>query len=288
MEKPMIQQRYKEQLIRRQETGEGIIDGQGYAKYFPRDNGVTRPSIIRFIRCKNVKIENITLKNSAAWVQHYVECEDLLIRGITVNSYSNKNNDGINIDGCQRVIITQCNINSEDDSIVLKSFTTTICKDIVISDCIISGLKSAIKTGTESLGGFENISISNCTIFGTRGISLLTVDGGILNNITISNISMRDSYGVIVMRLGDRMKGYSVPEKERPSTPGSLKNIMISNIQAIRVTESNEFICGIPDYPIEGVTMDNIRISYLGGGKKKDSGREIPEISDAYPKAKMQ
>jgi len=86
--------------------GEGIIDGQGYAKYFPRDNGVTRPSIIRFIRCKNVKIENITLKNSAAWVQHYVECEDLLIRGITVNSYSNKNNDGINIDGCQRVIIT--------------------------------------------------------------------------------------------------------------------------------------------------------------------------------------
>ena len=62
---------------------------------------------------------------------------------------------------------------------------------------------------------------------------------------------------------------------------------MLYNIQAIRVTESNEFICGNPDYPIEGVTMDNIRISYLGGGKKKDSDREIPEISDAYPKAKM-
>jgi len=111
----------------------------------------------------------------------------------------------------------------------------------VISDCIISGLKSAIKTGTESLGGFENISISNCTIFGTRGISLLTVDGGILNNITISNISMRDSYGVIVMRLGDRMKGYSVPEKERPSTPGSLKNILLSDtykIKASRMIES--------------------------------------------------
>ena len=195
-------------------TGEGTIDGQGYEKFYPKKKGVYRPTLIRFIRCKSVKVENVTLLNSAAWVQHYVECEDLFIEGITVRSYANSNNDGLDVEGCTRVFIRKCNIDSEDDSIVLKALSNKPCKDVVISDCIISGLKSAIKTGTESLGGFENISISNCTIYGTRGISLLSVDGGNLNGITISNISMRDSYAVIVMRLGKRMRKYSISENE--------------------------------------------------------------------------
>ena len=267
--------------------GNGIIDGQGYTEYFPKQKGLSRPSIIRFIRCNNVRIQDITLTNSAAWVQHYVECEDLMIQGITVTSFSNNNNDGLDIDGCQRVIIRGCSINSEDDSIVLKSLSNKGCRDIVISDCMVSGLKSAIKTGTESLGGFENITITNCTFYGTRGISLLSVDGGNLNNITISNISMRDSYAVIVMRHGERMRDYGIEKDQRPSEPGIFKNIMISNIQAIRVTESNDFICGIKGYPIENVTLNNIRIQYAGGGKVSDTNRAIPELDDDYPKAKM-
>lgn len=267
--------------------GSGVIDGQGFPEFYPIKEGLARPAIIRFIRCQNVKIEDITLINSAAWVQHYIECDDLTIRGITVNSYSNKNNDGLDIEGCQRVLITGCNISSEDDSIVLKTFSRKPCRDIVISDCIVSGLKSAIKTGTESAGGFQNISISNCVFYGTRGISLLSVDGGDVDNITISNISMRDSYAVIVMRLGNRMRQYHLTEEERPKSPGAFKNIMIHNIQATGVTESNDFICGIPGHPIEDVTLSNIRIAYQGGGKIADSEREIPELTDEYPKAKM-
>ena len=268
-------------------TGEGIIDGQGYEKYYPKKEGISRPSLIRLIGCRFVNIENITLLNSAAWVQHYIDCEDLRIKGITVRSYSNKNNDGLDIDGCERVWITGCNIDSEDDAIVLKSLGTRPCRDVVISDCIISGLKSAIKTGTESLGGFENITVSNCTIYGTRGISLLNVDGGSLNNITISNISMRDSYAVIVMRLGDRMRGYAVPEEKRPKKPGIFRNISIQNIQATGVTESNDFIAGIPGHRITDVLLKDIRIEYAGGGSREDAEREIPELSSEYPKAKM-
>ncbi|HDP99324.1 MAG TPA: glycoside hydrolase family 28 protein [bacterium] len=267
--------------------GDGIINGQGFPEFYPIKEGLARPAIIRFIRCQNVKIEDIMLINSAAWVQHYVECDDLTIRGITVHSYSNKNNDGLDIEGCQRVLITGCNISSEDDSIVLKAFSRRSCRDVVISDCIISGLKSAIKTGTESAGGFENISISNCVFYGTRGISLLSVDGGDVNNITISNISMRDSYAVIVMRLGARMRPFSLSEEERPQKAGTFKNIMIHNIQATGVTESNDFICGIPGHFIENVTLSNIRITYKGGGNKVDSERAIPELVDEYPKAKM-
>ena len=267
--------------------GNGIIDGQGFKEFYPKAEGVFRPYLIRFIPCSNVKLKNITMLNSAAWVQHYVDCEDILIDGITVRSYSNVNNDGLDIESCRRIIITRCNIDCEDDSIVLKTLSTKPCRDIVISDCIIGGLKSAIKIGTESAGNFENITISNCTIYGTRGISLLSVDGGSINNVTISNISMRYSYAVIVMRLGSRMSKYSVPDALLPDKPGSFKNIMISNIQATNVTESNDFISGSPGHYIENVTLNNIKIEYEGGGTQKDFERIIPELIEEYPKAKM-
>jgi len=268
-------------------SGEGTIDGQGFSEFYPISPEVKRPSLIRFVKCQNVRIEGITLINSASWVQHYIECSDLTIRGITVISYANKNNDGLTIDGCQRVIISQCKIDSEDDSIVLKSFSPGGCRDIMISDCIIGGLKSAIKTGTESLGNFENISISNCVIYGTRGISLLSVDGGHINNVTISNISMRESYAVLVIRLGDRMRPYAVSEDQRPREPGQIRNIMVSHVQATGVSESNDFICGIPGYAVENVSLSHINIEVAGGGSKADAQHIIPEKTDEYPKAKM-
>ena len=267
--------------------GNGIIDGQGFQEFYPVDQGIARPSLIRFIKCNQVKVRDVTLLNSAAWVQHYVLCQDVILQNLTVNSYANKNNDGLDIESCERVYVTGCNISTEDDSIVLKALTRAPCRDIVISDCIISGLKSAIKTGTESIGDFENISISNCTIYGTRGINILAVDGGNVNNITISNISMRDTYGVIVMRLGARMRPYGVPENERPHKAGTFQNIMISNVQAVNVIESNDFISGIEGYNIKNISLNNIRIEYAGGGEKSDSDRIIPELIDEYPKARM-
>lgn len=267
--------------------GDGVIDGQGFEKYYPKKNGVARPSIIRFIDCQDIQIEGITLTNSAAWVQHYIACDDLRISGITVRSYSNKNNDGLDIEGCQRVIITECNIDSEDDSIVMKTLTRRPCKDIVISNCIISGLKSAIKIGTETAGDFRNISISNCTFYGTRGLTFYTVDGGTVDNVTVSNISMRDTYGVICLRLGNRMRPYAIGESDRPKNPGKLMNISFSDIQAIGVTESNCYISGIPGYDIENITLNNIQITYNGGGLKKSSEQAIPELSDEYPKPRM-
>jgi polygalacturonase len=268
-------------------TGQGTIDGQGHEIHYPRKEGLARPHILRFIRCTQVKVENINLIHSASWVSHYVECEDVLIRGITIRSYANKNNDGIDLVSCRRVIIDQCHVDTEDDSIVLKTFSHKPCQDIVISNCLIGGLKSAIKIGTESVGDFENITISNCTIYGTRGISLLAVDGASINNVTISNISMRNTYAVIVMRLGARMRPYHLAGQDRPNQPGTFKHIMVSNIQATGVTESNDFICGIPGHPIEEVILSNIRIEYTGGGTIDQFNRIVPELSDEYPKAKM-
>lgn len=267
--------------------GNGTINGQGFKKYYPNTDDVARPTIIRFKKCNNVVIKDITLLNAAAWVQHYIQCEDLTISGVTVNSFSNKNNDGLDIESCKRVYVTGCNINAEDDSIVLKTLDTEPCKDIVISDCIIGGMKSAIKTGTESIGDFENITITNCTVYETRGISLIAVDGGSINNVTISNISMRNSFAVLIIRLAERMRPYNVAVEKRPKTAGTIKNIMVNNIQAINVTEHNNFITGIPGHYVENVSLSNIRIQYAGGGAKSDADREVDEMITDYPKARM-
>ncbi len=267
--------------------GDGVIDGQGTMENYPPDGSVPRPLILLFEGCENVVVEGVTLVNSAAWVQDYIRCRDVWIRNVTVRSYSNKNNDGLDLDGCERVIVEGCNISSEDDAIVLKSLSLAPCRDVVISNCVISGLKSAIKFGTESAGGFENVTIANCAIYGTRGIDIFSVDGGTVRNITISNISIRDAYGVLAIRLGARMRPYGIPESQRPKGPGTISGITISNVQAVGITESNDFICGIPGHPVTDVTLRNVRVTYRGGGSRRDTERTIPEHEARYPKKRM-
>ena len=141
--------------------GRGVIDGQGGA--FKGDYKL-RPYTLRFIGCRNVWVSDVALRDSPMWVQHYLGCENVSIRGVEVRSRVNLNNDGIDIDSCERVRISDCDVWTGDDSIVLKSTTARPCKDVVITNCILSSLCNALKMGTESNGGFENTAISNCTI----------------------------------------------------------------------------------------------------------------------------
>ena len=268
--------------------GSGIIDGRGTSESFPplpRTN--QRPGLVRFKDCKFVTVKEVTMRNSACWTFHLRNCEDVVVRDIRLDSNVNRNNDGIDVDGGRRICITGCNINSEDDAIVLKSFVREKVSDIVIADCILSSTCSAIKIGTETVGNFENISISNCVIYGSRGINLYSVDGSDVNNITISNISLRDCKSVIQLRVGDRLRPYQMPKDQQLTKAGRLRNIMMSNIQATGVQESQDFISGIPGHPIENIDLSNIHISYFGNGTTNQAVREIPEETKAYPKIGM-
>ena len=169
-------------------VGRGTIDGQGDAKVFQRQPYKKRPYVIRMIECKNVVVRDITVRNSPMWVQHYLGCENLLIDGITVYSLDNKNNDGIDIDSCDRVRIANCDIVSEDDAIVLKSTTPRPCRRVTVTNCTLRSLCNGLKLGTESVGGFEDITISNCVVYDTRlsGIALELVDGGKLERVVVS------------------------------------------------------------------------------------------------------
>ncbi len=268
--------------------GKGIIDGQGSrANFEPLPPTNLRPGLIRFRNCRFVTLDGVSLVNSARWTLHLRDCEDVSVRNIYLNSNVNRNNDGIDVDGCRRVKITGCQLNAEDDAIVLKSYKPGIIQDIVIANCILSSTCSALKIGTETVGAFRNICISNCVIFGSRGIDLYTVDGADVDNITISNITMRDCKSAIQLRLGARLTPYAIPKDQRPKQAGHLRNIMISNLLAMNVEESQDFISGIPGHDIENVVLSDIYISYKGGGTREQALREIPEEITKYPKIGM-
>jgi polygalacturonase len=265
-------------------TGLGTIDGQGASFEGPYK---VRPYMIRFIQCKNVTVKDVTIKDSPMWVQHFLACDDVRITGITVRSLVNHNNDGIDIDSCSRVVISDCNIESGDDAIVLKSTSAQVCKDIAITNCVLSTRCNALKMGTESNGGFQNIAITNCVIYNTRlaGIALEIVDGGTMDRIVVSNITMNKIGAPIFMRLGNRAR----PFKKDMETPGigAMRNITISNIEATGANLTGCAISGLSEAKIENVTLSNLRLSFEGGGTKADAEREIPEKTADYPEYSM-
>jgi polygalacturonase len=286
-------------------TGEGIIDGQGAKFPVVQYHYKSRPYIIRMVKCTNILIEDITILNSPMWVQHYLACDHLTIDNITVSSrYANHNNDGIDIDACHNVNILNSNIDSEDDAIVFKSTMSRSCENILVENCTVSSIASGIKFGTESNGGFRNIIIRDCHIYNTRrsALALEIVDGGSMENIYISDITMDNVRNPIFVRLGNRARPY----RENMPAPdvGSLKNVTIRNVRATnmgyfwedhpytkfpRVTDHiPSSISGLPGHPVENILLENVHIEYSGGMEQPfDASTVIPEAEQGYPEYNM-
>lgn len=283
-------------------TGKGTIDGQGEAfvvstKKKP-DRYLNRPHIIRMIACNNVQVKDINMRNSAMWMQHYLACENLTITGIKVYNHANQNNDMIDIDGCRNVIISDCYGDTDDDALTFKSTSEYACENITVTNCIVSSHCNAIKCGTESTGGFKNFTISNCVIkpsadeeaiFGKRngisGISLEIVDGGVMDGITISNISMDGPEVPIFIRLGNRARKH-FPEAETP-TVGELSNVLISQVTARNTGKTGCAITGIPGYPVRNIKLSNMILEFAGGVTNQVDPADVPELEEHYPESTM-
>jgi len=264
--------------------GGGVLDGQGASYTGPY---LVRPYMIRMIGCHDVHVNGVTVRDSPMWVQHYLLCQDVQIDGVTVRSQVNRNNDGIDIDSCRRVRISDCDINSGDDAIVFKSTTDTPCSDITVANCVLSSVCNAIKMGTESNGGFRNITISNCSIYDTHlsGIALESVDGGVVDGVTVSNVVMHGVQSPIFLRLGDRGRPFE-PSRPRPPA-GRMRNVILSGIQATSAGKSPCIIAGLPERPVENVLLANINIEFLGGGALDRTPKTIPEQREQYPEYTM-
>lgn len=264
--------------------GDGAIDGQGAAFSGPY---LARPYTMRIVGCRGVSVRGVTFRNSPMWVQHYMACEDVLISGVTVRSLANRNNDGIDIDACSRVRISDCDIVSGDDAIVLKSTLDRPCRDVVVSNCVLSTRCNAIKLGTESNGGFRNIAVNNCSVYDTRlaGIAVEEVDGGTLEGVSISNITMSNVACPIFVRLGDRGRPFRAGQARPPA--GALRNVSISNVIADGANATGCSITGLPERPAENITLSNVRIRFAGGGTQETARRAVPEEREKYPEFRM-
>lgn len=256
-----------------------------------------RPMLTRFVRCKNIIIEDIALGESASWCNHFVLCDRIHINRVNVLNKVNGNNDGFDFDDCKNIFISGCTINTGDDSICLKSSSGGICENIMVSDCVISSRTAAFKTGTASKGGFRNITVTNCifTDCDLGCIKLICVDGGLLENITFSNIVMDRVGSPLFIRLGRRNLKFDTPQEmdyltkgiKNEDEPGIIRNIMISNVRAnVTVTQKDctpIMITGINSRTIEKVQLSNINITYPGGGTDEDTKAEVSEDEFRYP-----
>ncbi len=280
-------------------TGEGTINGNGKSSEFKTaDDDPRRPKLIMFVGCKDVNVQDIHLMNSAFWMQHYFACDGVKIRSISVFNHGNLNNDGIDIDS-RNVTVSDCTFDCDDDGVCLKSDGFDVVENVSITNCVIGSNCNLIKTGTASYAGFRNIAISNCvlkkasisvmgkknrpanlpadSISAEAGIALEAVDGGIIDQIVISNISMTGVQTPIFIKLGNR--------KFDPAKAGS---IIISKVTATSNSLIASSITGIPRHDVENVVLRDILITGIGGGTEKDSARtDVPEKASGYPSNNM-
>jgi len=283
-------------------TGAGTIDGRGGAFVATTnrkpDRYMNRPYVIRFIQCRGVTVKDVTLRNSAMWMQHYLACDDVLIDGIRVYNHCNKNNDMMDIDGCRNVVIRDCTGDTDDDALTLKSTSPRACENVTISGCVISSHCNAIKMGTESTGGFRNITISDCVIRpsadrgviygypdGISGISLEVVDGGTMEGISVSDVVMDGPEVPLFIRLGNRAR----PHKQEAPAPevGTIDDIVIRNITARNGGSIGCSVTGIPGHPAGNITLKDLDLRLEGGVLKEIPPGEVPEHEDMYPEATM-
>lgn len=267
--------------------GAGTIDGQGAALKAAQSRYTVRPFLVRFLRCEDVTVKDIHLTSPGAWTLNFFQTRNGTIEHVTIRSRGLVNNDGIDLDSCESIHIRGCDIDSGDDALCLKATSTKPCRDITATDCKLKTACNGIKLGTESLGDFEKISITNCDLrdIGMAGIALYCVDGAHLTDVAVKDITMNGVTVPIAVRLGARLKTFRAGDVAKPV--GIIRNIAIDNVQATGVKLIGLLINGVPDHPVEAVSLSNIHVELPGGGTAAQAQVQLPEKENAYPEYSM-
>ncbi len=277
-----------------------------YPMYQAEQPGVGNKAIA-LKNCRNVQLRDFSLLKGGHFGLLLTGVDNLIIDNLTIDT----DRDGMDIDCCQNVRVSNCTVNSPwDDGICPKSSYALgylrATRNVTIANCFVTGCyqlgtvldgswkkfpeggrpygTGRIKCGTESNGGFINITITGCVFEGCQGYALETVDGALLEDITISNTTMRDLIsGPLFMRLGVRLRGPKDTTKV-----GTLKRILVSNLNCHNAPmRISSILSGIPSNAIEDVKLSNIFIETVGGASADAAQIVPPEKEDAYPEPSM-
>jgi polygalacturonase len=271
--------------------GSGTVDGQSRQLKAKEKAYTIRPFLVRWVRCADVAVRDVHLTNPGAWTLNFFQTKGAVIEGVTIRSrgLGMRNNDGIDVDSCENVRVRNCDVNSGDDALVIKSTSDgRPSRDIVASECKLSSGTNAIKLGTESIGGFENISVSDCQIVKTQmaGIALYTVDGGDLRDVSVSDVGMDGMAVPIAIRLGSRLKTFREGDQPKAAA-GTLEDVTIRNVSAKNIGMIGMLINGVPGHPVESLRLENIQLELPGGGTAEDAKRALAEKVGTYPEFDM-
>lgn len=281
--------------------GEGMIDGRGTKTNFPglEAIGATpgRPFLIRILDSQQVHIQGLFLKDSPCWMQNYLHCDELLIEDLRVENQANFNNDGCDIDGCRRVIVRNCRINSEDDGLCFKGASERPTEEVLVENCQIYSTTNPVKLGTDSQSVFRNVLLRNLQLGGPpadmpainrrraeSGISWEIVDGGVAENVYARNIQISRADSPLFLRLGDR--GRVRPEQSRPP-PGRLRRIVYAGISGEDNGSRGSYFMGLPERHIEDVALRDVDLAVGATDRPIPKQESIAEMRDLYPDAHM-
>ncbi|SFR99489.1 Polygalacturonase [Granulicella pectinivorans] len=274
-----------------------------YPMYQAEQPGVGNKAIA-LKNCRNVTFKDFSLLKGGHFGLLLTGVDNLIIDGLKIDT----DRDGMDIDCCKNVRVSNCTVNSPwDDGICPKSSYALgynrATENVTITNCYVTGTymlgsvldgtwqkfpadvrgvgrTGRIKCGTESNGGFKNITISNCVFEGCDGLALESEDGALCEDITITNITMRDIHSSpLFFRLGARLRG------PKPETKvGTLQRILVSNIVSYNSSARlGSILSGIPDFPLRDIKIANFYSQHVGGAPQDQVGIVPPEKIESYP-----
>ena len=283
-------------------VGKGRVDGLGQAATPYANNRPGRWKLIILKNAKGIRLEDVTLENSASWTCYFHRCEDIVARRVKLDGHANYNNDGFDLEA-KNVLIEDCDIDCEDDCICGKIHDPDyVSENVEVRNCRLASNCNFVKTGTASKGIFRNwyvhdVTMERCRvapfedlqwvkrkipgvdepISGLAGIALEVVDGGAVENCLFDRIEMKNGVQTpIFLRVGAR--------KGTDGRPFHFRNVTLQNITATSCSWIASSITGVPNRRLGGnVLLRNIDLTVKGGLTGIDWRAPVPENEKEYP-----
>ena len=231
--------------------------------------------LVLLLRCADVRIAGVSFIDSPSWTMHPVQCERLVIDGVTIRTSLRDGvwADGIDPDGCRDVRIANCTIETGDDALVFYSMDwfgpAKPCERITVTNCRLSSASSAIKFCDGNIAGIRDVTIDNCVITDSnRGVAFMTFDGGAVENVILSNLTIEtvryewfwwgdgEPFHFNIRKRSEVHANWP-PEKDRQA--GAIRNVKIQNVIASGFGSS---VCnGHPDSWLDDIAFENVKLT---------------------------